>query len=123
MASTLSFIRVGRHWGYVGGWVDHHNAQWILSLLTWSLDGHADGQRGGHVMKMAVRSRPILFAEGVQGYMLFACMPPDDRDPRPQGMRNVVGRPAGYPRPIRDGPMQCRHCLGRLLQDANREAA
>jgi putative transposase len=43
MASMLSFIRVGRRWGDVGGWVDHHNAQWILSLLTWSLGGYADG--------------------------------------------------------------------------------
>jgi hypothetical protein len=74
-------------------------------------------------MKMAARSRPILFAEGGQGYVPSACMSPDDRAPHPQGMRNVVGRPAGHPRPIRDGPMPCRHSLGRLPQDANREAA
>jgi hypothetical protein len=122
MASMLSFIRVGRRWGDVGGWVAHHHAQWILFLLTWSLDGHADGQRGGHVMKMAVRSRPLLVAEGVQRYTRATCMPLDDRDPRPQGMGNMVERPAGHLRPIRDGPMQGRSCLGRL-QDANREAA
>jgi hypothetical protein len=123
MASMLSCIRIGRRWGDVGGWLALHHAQWILSLLTWSLDGHADGQRGGHVMKMAARSRPILCAESVQGYVLSACMPPDDRAPHPQDMGNMVGRPASPPRPIRDGPMPCRHSLGRLLQDANREAA
>jgi hypothetical protein len=74
-------------------------------------------------MKMAVHSRPILFAKSVQGYVLSACMPPDDRAPHPQDMGNMVGRPAGPPRPIRDGPMPCRHSLGRLLQDANCEAA
>jgi hypothetical protein len=120
MASMLACIGVCRRWGDVGGWVAHHHAQWIRSLLTWSLDGHADRQRGGHVMKMAVRSRPLLCAEGVQRY---ACMPPDDRAPRPQGMGNTVGRPVGRLRPIRDGPMQGRRSLGRLMQEANREAA
>jgi hypothetical protein len=123
MASMLSFIGVCRRWGDVRGWVAHHHAQWILSMLTWSLDGHADGQRGGHVMKMAARSRPILFAESVQEYVLSACMPPDDRARHPQDMGNMVGRPAGPPRRIRDGPMLCRYNLGRLPQDANREAA
>jgi hypothetical protein len=123
MASMRSCIRVCHRWRDVGGWVAHHYAQWRRSLLTWSLDGYADGQRGGHVMKMAARSRPILCAEGVQGYLLSACMPPDDKARRPQGMGNMVGRPAGHPRPIRDGPMPCRHSLGRLLQEANRKAA
>jgi hypothetical protein len=120
LAFRLSFIRVGHCWEDVGSWVDHHHAQWILFLLTWSLDGPADRQRGGHVMKMAVRSRPLIFAEGVQRY---ACMPPDDRAPRPQGVGNVMEKSTGCLRPIRDGPMQGRSCLGRLLQDVNREAA
>jgi hypothetical protein len=123
MACMLSFIGVCRRWGVVGGWVAYHHARWIRSLLMWALDGHADGQRGGHVMKMAARSRPILCAESVQGCLLSACMPPDDRARHPQDMGNMVGRPAGPRRPIRDGPMPCRHSLGRLLQDANREAA
>jgi putative transposase len=123
MASMLAFIGICRRWEDVGGWVAHHHAQGIRSLLTWSLDGHADGQRGGHVMKMAAPSRPILCAESVQGYVLSACMPPDDRAPHPQDMDSIVGRPVGPPRPIRDGPMPCRHSLGRLLQDADCEAA
>src|SRR5215813_7754148 len=114
MSSMLSFIRVGHRWEDVGGWVAHHDAQWLLFLLTWSLDGHADRQRGGHVMKMAVRSRPLLFAEGVQRSTRSACMPPDGRAPRPQGVGHMVARSACRLRPIRDGPMQGRSCLGRL---------
>ena len=74
-------------------------------------------------MKMGVRSWPLLFAEGVQRYTRSACMPPDGRAPRPQGMDNMGERSACRLRPIRDGPMQGRSCLGRLLQDVNREAA
>jgi hypothetical protein len=74
-------------------------------------------------MKMAARSRSILCAESVQGDVLSACMPPDDGARRPQDRGNTVGRPVGRLRPIRGGPMPCRRSLGRLLQEANREAA
>ena len=75
------------------------------------------------MMTVAVRSRPILCAEGVQQYTLAVCTPPDDRAPLLQYMGTVVGMPAGHPRPIRDGPRPCRPRLGRPQQEDNRKAA
>jgi hypothetical protein len=123
IASMRFFIHVGGRWGHAVGVAAHHTAQWILSLLTWLLAGPADGQRGGHVMTVAVRSRPILCAEGVQQYTLSVCTPPHDRAPLLQYMGTVVGMPAGHPRPIRDGPRPCRPRLGRPQQEDNRKAA
>jgi len=123
VCSMLSFLHISRCWGHIVGFVAHHPGQWRLPILMWPLDEYAHGQRRGHVSKVAVQSRLILFAEGVQRYTLSVCIPPDNRALRPQGMGKVVMMPAGHPRPIRDGPMPCWHRLGRLVQDDNREAA
>jgi len=123
IASMRFFIHVGGRWGHAVGVATHHTAQWILPLLTWLLAGLADRQRGGHGITVTMRSRPILCAKDVQQYTSSVSTPPDDRAPLLQYMGTVVGMPAGYPRPIRDGPRPCQPCLGRPQQDDYRKAA
>ena len=116
LSDLRSFLHVGRHWAHAASVAAYHNAQRLLPLLAWSLDGHADEQRGGHVSTVGVRSQLILRAGGIQRDTLSVSLPPDDRAPQPHSRGKVVLMP------VWDGPMQRRRCSGLLPSD-DHEAA
>ncbi len=123
ISSLLCFLHCSRGQVYSVGMTLPHHMRWIQSLLSRSLDVNALVQRGMRVVKVSVRLWPILFAEGGLGYTVSACVSSDDCQAESQAIGKVVLLFAASPSQIRDGPRRCRHRLGGLLQDDDREAA
>jgi hypothetical protein len=116
LSALRSCLHIGRHGAHAASVAAYHNAQRLLPLLPWSLNGHADEQRGEHVSKMGLRSQLILCAGGIQRATLFVSLLPDDRVPQPHS------RGKGVLLPIRDGPMQRRRCSEWLSSDDHKAA-
>jgi hypothetical protein len=123
IAYVLSCIRFDRHKVYAVSIASSLHERWTLLLLPWSLDLNAHIGHWVGLVQEEARPRPILFAADVQRYRPSAFTPRAYREPRPQGKGKGVVMPVGYSHPIRDGPRQGRHRLGRSLLDDTREAA
>jgi putative transposase len=105
LSALLSVLHGSRHWAHAASVAAYHNAQRFLPLLPWSLEGHADEQREGHVSKVGVRSQLILRAGGIQREAFSVALRPADRVPRSHSRGKVVLMP------VRHGPMQRRREL------------
>jgi transposase len=117
------FIPGGRRQGPTLGMTRHHHVQWLLALLPQSLAVNANVQRWVGLVKATARSCVLLHGKGVPRHPLSQFTLHDHQECLPQSMSKLVRMPAGRHRPIRDGPMQCSHRLGRLLKDDNCKAA
>jgi len=123
ISSLLYFIHCSRGQVYSLGMTLPHHMRWIRSLVSRALDVSALIQTGMRVVKVSVCLRPILFAAGGLEHTVSVCVSSDDCKAGSQVIGKVVLLFAASPSQIRDGPGRCRHRLGGLLQDDDREAA
>jgi putative transposase len=100
----------------------HHGMWWVLSLLSKALNVLTRVQRWRWLVKLSVRTRPILIPGGGLGQTVSACASSDDRTAQSPARGTVVLFCAASLNQIRAGPIRCRHRLSGLQNDP-REAA
>jgi hypothetical protein len=105
------------------GMILHYQVRWVQGLVQRALELHDVVGKARQVIKAIVRPWLICFNKGLQRHLL--CKLPSDhlREGQCRARDNVVFLSVVQPRPIRDGPVQCRSQFRTILRDDERRAA
>jgi hypothetical protein len=117
------FIHFSWHPVHTVGLILHHQVCWVQRLVRWSLNLHELVEKTRQTIRAIVCPWQMCFNKGLLRH--FLCELPSDhlRAGHYRARDNIVFLSVVQPRPIRDGPVQCRPQFRTILRDDERRAA